>query len=931
MKKPGEYLAISEEYGRWLGGLRWAENGEAVEFVSEDPEVGLTFAMAREIAVFLRGFHNVRNPVPFAYVLHIMWLLGAGSASSAPPIVFSRRRRRLSAAFHETGRPLFNAGALLGRLCRDVPREVDPPDVAHLDAFLRWWPVSPDDPPPGPSIEVPSLEPGEFQDRLFRALDGLSDEELQHWLRHGRGPVSEESEQVAHETIAARVPDFAELLESVAQRPRLARSAPLVEHLAGALELPARRQLESALPVGGYADVATRGHPEQILPSQFALDGLEFLRRFAARELLYFQREQPRAATEEVVVILVDQGVRTWGDVRLFLAAAAMALAKQLTKKGVSVQLATTGSCGQVTPLLRASAETLGNMLESSDLCLNPAVALETVLEQTDHRLRDVVLLTHPRNLHEEDVVAAARTITAGTRLFAVAVEGSGEVELLEIRHGVAIGLSRCRVTLSEPQQARVQNAAPGSWQGDVEPIGFPFRMGVLSVLDERHFDFDYTGERLLASASASGLLHVWRIDSDECEVLPRPMLDGKPLTQVEAIVGVAGGFVVGFQYFDSLAAAHYNLEERTCTVHRLGPPPRPKPAHKLHDWLYHRALHAVIVRSTVDRAMAHAIDLGADKNFACFRQHDPEAPVAKRAKIAASQAAFQPPASLPVIAESQTRRHDEFGIVLDAKIGIVEAHTHARTWTGIVPMYNGRRALRKGRIRAARAGENTLAFVADTAQAHLSLYVYRASGQTGHECVAEYLVSPKVNSFALSTDGRRIAQKLSQFRIEVREIGELGPPKLVTTRTKCHSRLDVGLGDSCLVIRTGKFSHIIRWDGSELTIAGTQDYHEAQMRTRGLISSESTRFGAQTTYDTRRFHSGCRTTRLTALVDLYSHVVLTNSTGVLVAMFFAFRNDVAVWLPDGTKWGPVALIGGPPTPNATSRIAAALRAAVSQ
>jgi hypothetical protein len=85
----------------------------------------------------------------------------------------------------------------------------------------------------------------------------------------------------------------------------------MVEPLLAALTLPPRRPTSGA-PAGGYADVATRGHPEQILPSQFALDDLEFVRRHAENELLYFRREEPRQDVREELVVLLDQGVRTW-------------------------------------------------------------------------------------------------------------------------------------------------------------------------------------------------------------------------------------------------------------------------------------------------------------------------------------------------------------------------------------------------------------------------------------------------------------------------------------------------------------------------------------------------------------------------------------------------------------------------------------------
>ncbi len=122
----------------------------------------------------------------------------------------------------------------------------------------------------------------------------------------------------------------------------------------------------------GYWDLTTRGAPEQILPIQFALEDEEFLRRFAERELLYFHRESPRRPEAHELVLLLDQGVRTWGDIRLVLAGAAMALARQAARRKLDVKLITTGDAGPAAP----DAEAIGDLLESSDLTPNPARAL---------------------------------------------------------------------------------------------------------------------------------------------------------------------------------------------------------------------------------------------------------------------------------------------------------------------------------------------------------------------------------------------------------------------------------------------------------------------------------------------------------------------------------------------------------------------------
>jgi hypothetical protein len=42
--------------------------------------------------------------------------------------------------------------------------------------------------------------------------------------------------------------------------------------------------------------------------------------------------------------------------------------------------------------------------------------------------------------------------------------------------------------------------------------------------------------------------------------------------------------------------------------------------------------------------------------------------------------------------------------------------------------------------------------------------------------------------------------------------------------------------------------------------------------------------------------------------------------------MAFVFRRELALWTPDGTRYGPTSLIGGPPTPHASLKIAQAVK-----
>src|SRR5262249_5791253 len=78
---------------------------------------------------------------------------------------------------------------------------------------------------------------------------------------------------------------------------------------------------------------------------------------------------------------------------------------------------------------------------------------------------------------------------------------------------------------------------------------------------------------------------------------------------------------------------------------------------------------------------------------------------------------------------------------------------------------------------------------------------------------------------------------------------------------------------------------------------------------------------------DPRRFvsvHEGS----VVVLVDRYSQILLLDRIWELVCMFFVFRSQLAAWMPDGTRYGPAALTGGPETANAAERIAGRLQLA---
>jgi hypothetical protein len=948
MDRLGEYLHIPTGYAPFLEGLRWSDCGSAIEHAD-----GETFAFAPQLALFLEGLAAERGPIHFGFVLHLLALFGLGKGTV--------RAAELARAFQETGRNLRNAGALAAVLCRRVPPPAHPPDVGQLCRRLNspalmaefsWnQRLRPHEVPD--SVAPWSAAP--FEALVAQALADLSPADLRHWLRHGRGPLESAGREVARALPAARPRTLAHALAELTRHGRVAGAVPFVAHLTGALALPPRRLAHHELPMGGYADVTTRGHPEQLLPSQFILEdppasgpapgrpgalSLEFIRRYAENELLYFRREEPHAQMREELVLLLDQGVRTWGDVRLVLTAAVLAFGKWAERRRLPLWLAGTSSEGRLLDPLQAEPEALGALIEASDLSANPGVALERVLEERataaleNEAAADIVLLTHPRNLSEADVAAAARRLPPGARLFAVAVDGHGAVLLAELKHGAPVKVNQFRVDLSRPVETPAPSAiaeAHAAWRGDVEPVPFPFRFGVTAPAPSSLFAFDHAGEWVL-QLSHNGLLHAWRCDGSAREVLPRGHVNDAVMTHVEAVRGVAGGFVVGGLLRGELVAVHYDLARRSCTAHLLGQKSGPG----RWQWFYFPDLHCVTATTGRDPlgrpACLCAVDLGTGA------QHSPRpgaGPGASDRMDEARRRTDRQPASepwVPIADENRPASGPGPFLRLDRAEGRLTLEGTDPPWVPFVPVGDGRPVLAGARLLFAQCRGNVLVvdcYYPDRGGQRV-LRLFRGPDGTS---LAELVQPPRLpGHIALSPDGRRLAREVGRCEIEVRDL-DAGLRLLATTpRGKCHQGLAVELGETWLTLRAGRSVHLLLWNRGVLECgfsAGDRDWILREQLAGASLPSRGTRataggLPAFVHYDRQRFQAAAHD-RLIAVVDGYGHVALFERTGELVAMFFAFRSLLAGWLPDGTRFGPAALLGGPPTPDAARRIGAAL------
>src|SRR5262249_24715110 len=153
----------------------------------------------------------------------------------------------------------------------------------------------------------------------------------------------------------------------------------------------------------------------------------------------------------------------------------------------------------------------------------------------------------------------------------------------------------------------------------------------------------------------------------------------------------------------------------------------------------------------------------------------------------------------------------------------------------------------------------------------------------------------------------------------------------------RCHPDIQAEVGDDWLLIHTPA-SNMTRVQWNEKALVVKQHRERQYELWLELRDKNPGQWGVRTGTTWRlpfvpasADHEGfvdAAEGRLTVLIDPSGEVAVFNSGGNLICMFFVFRNQFAAWRPDGTRYGPASLTGGPPTPDALERLARALQEA---
>ncbi len=920
--------------------LRWSKGCDAIEDAA-----GRTVALFEELEAILGGVFAT-PPVPaFLDVLRIFHSLRSDTPHSdryAPLRVAYRRNQKAESVSR-------HLGLLIAELCRSQPPALNSPDFGELQlALYRLWS---DGQKHRPEYAVmPAHAEAEFAEIIASKIREFDAAALDHFLKFGTAPTD------AGEKLADEIDDLPGTVERVLAlartRPRLVGAALLSPVLDAAMTLPARSRSSEALPLGGYADVTTRGDPDRLLLSQFALDPDDFVRRFAERELLYFKREEPHAPIPPERVIVLDQGVRTWGGVRLALAAAALALLKQVPAKAPVPRLFPT-SRGNAVPIPPQLIEDLAKALEASDLTKHPGELLATVCDEPDCLTpRDILLLTHPRSAAEPEVIAAARERRPTDRLFVLAVNDDGAAQLSEWTARGPISVRSFRVDLiaaenAEPAKGPTEAVPAGPsveyrpWTGSVEPVPFPFRPGLLD--QPELMGFDAAGEWLVIVARG-GIPHAVTEKGDRLEVLPRAMINGVILKQVNAILPVTGGVVIcgtmmlGNQYLEDVpaatsitmttgkmvaeasatipslesqsasshfhVAAHYDLTTRTLRLFVFDP------CAGQAVWEAHPDLHCVVLRSGAGRCPL-ALDLSSAKLSYPFEWTGRTRQARARTMNLAAG-----PKTVQILTDIATLKKVEPFLNFVGNSLRIYADSQ---WELFEPTEDDKPLLAGAIVSAAQLAGTVLA-MAITKGSETELRLYRGPDPTALGVVPLH-GNPKL--FTLSHDGSKLAWLRSKREVALAETDRLPHVVEKFAHAALHGQFEVECKAApfLLEIRVGSYQHSIGI-GIEGLWYGFSTKKNAQTGRMPQSASLPNRYGST------RFQviAGTEQSTYRVIFDRFGQLLLLNSTNDLLVAFLVRRDKIAAWTPAGGFWGSPDLIGGAPTPGADKAIALAIR-----
>jgi hypothetical protein len=904
-----QYLLLDTNQYPALGNLRWSDSGDSI--ITED---GGLFCFTQQLAEFIDGFSRVARLIPLEQILVLLRLF-IGNEPCSPSVSQVRR------LYRELGQPLANAGVLAAELSIDLPRANTSLDGRAIATWLRESSsqIELARNAAYPLAEVSPISADDFERIIHARLVERSTTVIRHYLRHGITEPSAAQADATLDLIHARPRSLLDRITAIAQQSdRISQSLRLVPILEGALSLPYRKPATPLLPVGGYADVVNRGLPDQLVLSQFALDDDEFVRRFAENELLYYQHERAYRPQCQRLILLIDQGIRTWGRARIALAAAVQTFAKWCHRHRLELWIGTTELPDRlVDPQLIPDPE-LMNLLESSDFTVSVVDLLRHSLAQIQAHDADLIVLTHPLSLTDPAVTTALVALPETSRLFAVTADESGAVALQRWGRPGWLRVAGCRVDVDDVSAVNMpsktdSHAASPRWAGDVCPLPMPFAFGPLNPVG--HLVFDLSEEKVLCLTRTGQALCLDTV-ARVTEVLPDPKLQLKALDPFLDAVATECGFAVLTQSEDNHChLVIYDLYHRHIQV--------------IQDFNASSICYLQHLNTVVSRSLpSQAIDLATLGRWPCLSGHN--SALTSRARLACAEPKHQLPPTKKVRVlvgpESFADYRDEPAIMVDPASSTIRILGTLTDWPAIDARLDGIPMVQKQNYESAELVKDVAAigFVAN----NRSYILLLERNLRRNSCI---LRRADNSVWTLAPNTRKIAYiKPITNDVCIRDFKHNQdlldqPPRVISNRVLLRGN------NTGLELIHGRYQHLVDWSSTTLQVsirAGASSYVKNPAFVEAVPASNAQVVDTfHNIWTGNRVGSILQFKKLMAVLDIYNQVYVfrVDPSPTLLAVFYVKRQYLCGWLPDNTRFGDPLVSGHPASTQPMQRFGAAL------
>jgi hypothetical protein len=249
-----------------------------------------------------------------------------------------------------------------------------------------------------------------------------------------------------------------DLLRQLLSDPKTEGVARLTQRLVAALHITMHTAAVGNLPLGGYADISTRGDFDRLLLSELAYDDALLTARLVNNEALYLRREEPPDQVQRQRIILLDTTLPMWGLPRVFAVAAALASTRNLPLHTTAQVVALGGETHTLQNLSHRAG--IVHALELLDGALHCGAALENVVRRGGFDDdADYLLITDEETLHDPDFEVRFR-ITRERLQFLITVSRHGALHFYALRNGRRKLLNSANYDLDDLVMKR-PNAAP--------------------------------------------------------------------------------------------------------------------------------------------------------------------------------------------------------------------------------------------------------------------------------------------------------------------------------------------------------------------------------------------------------------------------------------------------------------------------------------